>query len=371
MVNDYYNEILTSISKHKDFGKRNPIDIGIELGYPEEDIMEMIRGLSEESEEEKSSQNEKYNSNEIYFVVNLAQTGEDDVWVISVNIETWKMKKVKKLEDYRWIGGEFDLKNGILVWRNDSFSLDYDSPKEKYLFWTNIITGEQNKLLTDAPINQFKILRTGNILVVTTDQIIIWDGEKKKKVYSPEDIYGFNSNKIIEEDNNIYLVDSVYNIYKADENWNSIQLWDGYEKAHDYSIVAAEYYDGQLYWWCAKENTHFFADPDWSYKKYSENNGYISNEHQGFYASQIGTDFEVLEVVCSNNYRLMQGEIWSIDNKHKICKFPRRTSRYSNQGQVIAIKDRDIFIGLKKGECAIIKVDLQNEREAVTIPIEV
>lgn len=53
MVNEYYNEILTAISEHKDFGKRNPIDIGIELGYPEEDIMEMIRGISEASEEEK------------------------------------------------------------------------------------------------------------------------------------------------------------------------------------------------------------------------------------------------------------------------------------------------------------------------------
>lgn len=369
MVNEYYNEILTAISEHKDFGKRNPIDIGVELGYPEEDIMEMIRRISEASEEEKPGENS--NNNEIYFVVNLAQTGEDDVWVISVNIETWKMKKVKKLEGYRWSWGEFDLKKEILVWRNNKDIFCHDGANNKYLLWSNIITGEQNKLLTDAPINQFKILKTGEILVITTDQIIIWDGKKNKKIYSPEDIYGCQSNKIIEGDDAIYFVSYYYNVYKADENWNIRELWDGYEKAHDYSIVATEYYNGQLYWWCSKENTHFFANPDWSYKKYSENDGYISSDHQGFYGSQIGIDFEVLEVVCSDNYRLMQGEIWSIDNKHKICKFPRRTSRYSNQGQVVAIKDRDIFIALKKGECAIIKVDLQNEREAVTIPIEV
>lgn len=370
MVNEYYNEILTAISKHKDFGKRNPIDIGIELGYPEEDIMEMIRGISEASEEEKPGENS--NNNEIYFVVNLAQTGEDDVWVISVNIETWKLKKVKKLEGYQWRGGEFDLKNEILVWKNDSFQWEYDSPKDKYLFWMNIITGEQNKLLTDAPINQFKILKTGEILVITTDQIIIWDGKKNKKIYSPEDIYGCQSNKIIEGDDAIYFVSSQYSVYKADAEWNVVKIWDEYEKVYDYSIGVAEYFDNRLSWWCYKEEIHLFSTNEWLYRKFTEGEDRSSRDHQGFYGSRVNVlENEVLEAIHTDNYRLMQDEIWSIDNKHKICDFPRRTSRYSNQGQAVAIKDKDIFIALKKGECAIIKVDLQNEREAVTIPIEV
>ena len=40
-----YYEMMEEISHHKDFGKRNPVDIGIECGYSEDDIMCMIQML--------------------------------------------------------------------------------------------------------------------------------------------------------------------------------------------------------------------------------------------------------------------------------------------------------------------------------------
>ena len=40
-----YHEMMEEISHHKDFGKRNPVDIGIECGYSEADIMCMIQML--------------------------------------------------------------------------------------------------------------------------------------------------------------------------------------------------------------------------------------------------------------------------------------------------------------------------------------
>ena len=40
-------EIMRKIICHKDFGKRNPVDIGIECGYSEGDVMEMLRKLEE------------------------------------------------------------------------------------------------------------------------------------------------------------------------------------------------------------------------------------------------------------------------------------------------------------------------------------
>ena len=33
-----YDQMVKEISEHKDFGKRNPVDIGMECGYPEEDV---------------------------------------------------------------------------------------------------------------------------------------------------------------------------------------------------------------------------------------------------------------------------------------------------------------------------------------------
>lgn len=370
MVNEYYNEILAAISEHKDFGKRNPIDIGVELGYPEEDIMEMIRRISEASEEEKPGENS--NNNEIYFVVNLAQTGEDDVWVISVNIETWKMKKVKKLEGYRWSWGEFDLREPLLVWREERNS--FRCGRNKVILCENLKTKEQSKLLTDATIESFKILKTGEILVITTDEFIIWDGKRNKRTYMYTDDLGvFLDCKIIEGDKCIYYVNSdYYCVYKTDEEWNVKELWAAYkEKDSCGKIGVAEYFNERLSWWCYEEETHLFSANVGLYKKFTEGD-IVSGEHNGFNGSEANSYRDgVLEAVHTAHYRLLQGEIWSIDDKNKICDFPRSTSSYGNQGQVVAIKDRDIFIALKKGECAIIKVDLQNEKEAVTIPIEV
>lgn len=44
-------QMLYAITKHKDFGKRNPVDIGIECGYSEKEVIELIRSLEQEAKE--------------------------------------------------------------------------------------------------------------------------------------------------------------------------------------------------------------------------------------------------------------------------------------------------------------------------------
>lgn len=44
-------QILYVITKYKDFGKRNPVDIGIECGYSEKEVIELIRSLEQETKE--------------------------------------------------------------------------------------------------------------------------------------------------------------------------------------------------------------------------------------------------------------------------------------------------------------------------------
>lgn len=44
-------QILYVITKHKDFGKKNPVDIGIECGYSEKEVIELIRSLEQETKE--------------------------------------------------------------------------------------------------------------------------------------------------------------------------------------------------------------------------------------------------------------------------------------------------------------------------------
>ena len=56
-----YQAMLKTISAHKDFGKRNPVDIGIECGYTEEDVLgmiEMLRKMQDEKAEKKMTEKE-------------------------------------------------------------------------------------------------------------------------------------------------------------------------------------------------------------------------------------------------------------------------------------------------------------------------
>lgn len=48
----YYMNIMKEISEYKDFGKRNPVDIGIDCGYTEEDVLGMIEMLRKMQDEE-------------------------------------------------------------------------------------------------------------------------------------------------------------------------------------------------------------------------------------------------------------------------------------------------------------------------------
>lgn len=45
--NSEYKEMMQKICTHKDFGKRNPVDIGIDCGYSEDDVLQMLRKLEE------------------------------------------------------------------------------------------------------------------------------------------------------------------------------------------------------------------------------------------------------------------------------------------------------------------------------------
>ena len=40
---EFYQNMMEEIGNHEDFGKRNPVDIGIDCGYSEEDVTEMIQ----------------------------------------------------------------------------------------------------------------------------------------------------------------------------------------------------------------------------------------------------------------------------------------------------------------------------------------
>lgn len=48
---EYFKTVLNEIARHKDYGERNPVDIGIECGYSEEELKELVQWVQEEQDE--------------------------------------------------------------------------------------------------------------------------------------------------------------------------------------------------------------------------------------------------------------------------------------------------------------------------------
>ena len=106
---EYYEKMMEEIGTHPDFGKRNPVDIGIECGYSEDDVMGMIHFLQglkgkQEMKTEKGEGREKH-----YFLLrnhNAAYTGffrrkrekKRDCYIVSVDINTWSAERIKGVE---------------------------------------------------------------------------------------------------------------------------------------------------------------------------------------------------------------------------------------------------------------------------------
>lgn len=369
-------QMMRAITEHKDFGKRNPVDIGIECGYSEKELLDMMEKICEEQEvgEYEDGGRTKY-----YFLVEGKFGEKKAPWIVSVDIHNWEAKTVKKMENYQYIGGRFCIKDNYLVYQNSSmFSIMNDNGDAKILYWENLETREKRKLLLDSNIRNFAFWNE-NIFVLTEDELLLWDTEKITRRIERDNY--ISGHTIVTTEEKLYIVNTS-TIYEVNTDLSYRELWEGYDKAYDYRIGAVEYINNELIWYMYKENVHFFADNSWSYRKYRENKkSAYTTDSEGFYASKVGTDFDPLKGVFTKNYRLLQKEIRTIDNKKKICDFPRKADSRSNQGQVVAIPDKDIFIGVTSAkvgdfygvtlkEDAIIKIDLQEERNPEILPIK-
>lgn len=365
----YYMSIIKTISEHEDFGKRNPVDIGIDCGYTEEDVLgmiEMLRAMQEEEDEIKGTSG-KNNGDKYYF---LLRQDYDKACIVSVEIDSWKVEIVKSIEmrQKELYIDTWQIKKNVFVYtisRIDSGILDYSI---KEIYWENLETGEQRKLLTDENIRNF-VIRESDVCIVTNDNIILWrnDGSNYKK----EGVRSYClRGLLLVVDDKIYSVDN-HSAYTLDHNFDTQEIG---KASGMYKIGAVEYFNGRLSWYCYEEEVHIFSGSSWNYKTYTEGKGNsYSSGHNGFYAGSLDVYSGILVGVFSKNYRLLQDEIWSINNKNKICSFKRKTSKKSNQGQVISIPEKDIFIGVagedKEAEY-LIKIDLRNERQTQILPVK-
>ena len=130
---EFYQNMMEEIGGHEDFGKRNPVDIGIDCGYAEEDVMEMIRMIQMY---QSDVQNDGVGEAEIYYFMLRKQKRR---YIVSVNINDWSIEIVKELGEMEIDVNTYEIAYDTFVWTLED--------NKKVIFWENFRTRESGKIL--------------------------------------------------------------------------------------------------------------------------------------------------------------------------------------------------------------------------------
>lgn len=370
----YYMSIIKAISEHADFGKRNPVDIGIDCGYTEEDVLGLIEMLRAMQDEKKVTEGDNNDKGSYYFFIRK----KEGAFIVRVNRDTWKVEIVEKIIDYEDEYNRYDIRGNIFV---RTYGGGEDG--QKTLYWKNIETKERKKLLTDKTIEYLMILESG-VLIVMDKELLIWNGEN---IIARKKLGGWSSYRslVIETEHEIYIYNG-YSIYSIDKELknelkNHIVIrptTSGLVTQH-YCIQELGVDEGNIFGFGSYERYGSgFLDVD-KYYVDSALKLHTGVEKQFLFRRTIRNRIRFRSTpfrdFTTKNYGLLGTEIYSREQmeseagwrrEEPVCIFSRSLPRK----QVIAEYDKDTFIALSEDD-DIIKIDLKNEREPVVLPVEV
>lgn len=374
-IKENYEQMIKEISEHEDFGKRNPVDIGIECGYSEEDIMEMLQALSEQADSNVTTRaQDKY-----YFML---QKGDKGV-IVLVDINTWSVKVVKNvpgtsiISANQWNIGKWQIKNQFFAWTLERPKDLIRTESDGFLYWENLETGDQVKISIDFKIQS--LLITDNEIIVLAEcydggyQIIGYgfDGSTRKK-----HINYWGGEWLLEGENKFYGISS-QRICCIDKNFeHQKDLWDiGSHITADMSMVAAGFDEEAFYCYRWKQVSTGLLSLGDRYDRFTEGKG-VETSISGFsscYDNSLRSMYP-LEGITTKNYQLFQRKVCRRNDLSAVCTFNRHLDiNNNNGGSVVGIYDKDIIIGVcedKYREDILMKIDLRKEKTPVALPIE-
>ena len=377
-----YEKMKNEIFDHKDFGKRNPIDIGIECGYSEKDVLEMLETLMHTENNETSFEN---HSETYYFILRKGTKGI----LVAVDVNTWETEIVKIIPhffaqavfDYNWHMGKWQIKGDMFVWtyvkQKDFLSKELDG----FIYWENLKTGKQEKIKINFDAIQSILVTESEIIVIPQDYTRVgdeiigygYDGTVRRKR-----IKYWGGDWLLEGKEKFYGISSQV-VCCIDKNFeNQKVLFDiGSNITAKIHMVVAGLEEDRLFCYRWKEVSTGLLSFGSQYDKYMEGIG-IKKAVSGFsscYNDSL-TGIDVLEGITTKNYQLFQRKICRRNNLTVVSTFNRclGSIQNNNHGQVVGIYDKDIFIGVCKGsngEDVLMKIDLQNERTPVVLPVDI
>ena len=244
----YYENIIKKISEHKDWGKRNPLDIGKECGYSEEEIFAALEIQQSENKEEKE-----------YFILRNK--------VISVNLQNRKVLLERKLNEKC----NSEVKYGVLAWDDSEGIFEHG----KNLYWENLNTGDKGKFtlpedetkkrragfssMFKKGINKFWVLADGILINSSSDFYKIdYNGTVNKL---ETDFWG--ADVVVEDEKNIYVAD-LFSVWSVNKDLSEAKILCKYDSGDSKTISALEKDDDKIYY-------HVFDEGIWNsyYYKYS------------------------------------------------------------------------------------------------------
>ncbi|MCF2554381.1 hypothetical protein [Faecalicatena contorta] len=191
--NSYYNHIIQSIMRQEGAESRNPVDIGIECGYPENDVINALKYV-------QKMEDEKDKSNLLYF--------SEGANIVSVNTYGWTVEFVKKIK-----GGVLST---IKVQKNIVINIDSE---RQNINWDNLKTGESGKIKMDERIKD---------AVIVQDGIVVFDGAIITKAYfngMRKDIYiqDWSEDAILKDVSGDIYVIGKNSIWRVDKEINKVK----------------------------------------------------------------------------------------------------------------------------------------------------
>lgn len=360
MKEQQLRKIMNEILNHKDYGKRNPIDIGGELGYSPNEILEAMNMPNMEKKEEEKKE---------YLLLNSGQ-------VVAFDLLKRKASVVKTLDK----NVDANIKNGILIWTNAKGRFE----KATELYWENFKTGDKGefpleKLEQETSRNDFLGILNQKFGIrkfyVLSDGVILDVGfNKVYKIDFKGNFYKLNQeiqgiDVVIETSKKIYIANN-YEVLSMKKDLSEIKRICKYSADDKTMVAMLERVEDSVFLHVFKEGWNSY------YYRYNiiEDSMQSLNEYpflSGSFSDKIAFMANPEEIVTTENYVAIKNAIYpktsssSVWGKNDSMTFLRNT---------VHIYQEDLILGeiRKMGATNQIEVamfDLKKSNSPIFFPV--
>ena len=297
MKEQQLRKIMHEILNHKDYGKRNPIDIGDELGYSPNEILEAMNMPNmEEKEEEKKE----------YLLLNSGQ-------VVAFDLLKRKASVVKTLDE----NVDANIKNGILIWTNAKGR--FESATE--LYWENFKTGDKGEFPLEKLEKEiqrydedFSIAIGSYDFFALSDGVLVELGFRKiYKIDFKGNFYKveqelFGMDVVIETSKKIFIANN-YEVWSMKKDLSGVKKICKYSADDNTTVAMLECVEDSVFLHVFKEGWNSY------YHRYNitEDSMQSLNEYpflSGKFSSKIAFMANPEEIVTTENYVAIKNAIY-------------------------------------------------------------